>query len=130
MQVTMENKKKQWIYIAIIVIAFAATGWLILKNRSGSSQLTDAADVTQNTAQMDEIQSLLPMGPDFDTSVFTNEKYLELNDYTDLKVDPSELGAANPFVFSEEELAEVQTIREQQAQALLEKQNQEQTLEP
>lgn len=110
MQITMENKKKQMVYIAIIVVSFGVTAWLVFGSLFGGGE--DTADLVtqhlspssgdsvsgQSPAVGTPSSATLPYGTSFDFSIFSDERFLELVGQPKLQVSPSELGKNNAFI--------------------------------
>jgi len=99
MQVLMENKKKQWMYVGIIVISLGVAGWLLFGNRIISTDeiVIQHGDIFGSGGQSLETQNLLPYGTEFDVSITSDPRFLELVPAARLQVEDSELGKANPF---------------------------------
>jgi hypothetical protein len=97
MKLAMDNKKKQYIYIAIIVACFGGTIWVwfgggISFGGSGESNISLSAPTSGSD------NAILPYGTKFDTSILSDRRFKDLKDSDKLIITPEELGRPNPFL--------------------------------
>ena len=99
MQVAMKNKKKQAIYIAIIVISLGVSGWLVYGSLDiGGGGLDVLQDNDLDADSLSAGNTTFPYGTSLDFSIFSDAKFLELTEQPRLNVTEQELGKINAFV--------------------------------
>lgn len=106
MKILMENKKKQLIYIGIMVVSLGVIAWLWLGSGSSSgppavgnvlTALTAGSSGNGSLQSLDAITTL-PYGKTFKTEVFSDPRFKELVAPPRLDVKKEELGRENPFL--------------------------------
>lgn len=94
MKLVVEDKKKLWIYVAIIVLSVGGMIWVWF----GAGMFGPAAPAT--TVPMAGITASkgdLPYGSSINLQLFSDARFKSLNAPVELKVTPEELGKDNPF---------------------------------
>ena len=96
MKIMVEDKKKQIIYIVIIVLSLGGTAWVWLGGGFfGGSDLV-ILPPTGFSSRADS--QILPFGTKLDTTIFSDPRFKELKDIEPLTVSKEELGRLNPFI--------------------------------
>jgi hypothetical protein len=95
MKFMVEDKKKQIIYIVIIVLCLGGAGWVWFGGSfGGSEELLPPA--LGGTSRPDS--QILPFGSKLDITIFSDPRYKELKDMESLVITKEELGRSNPFL--------------------------------
>ena len=92
----MKDKKKQGIYIAIIVISLGVAGWLLYGSLGGS--IIDDSILSHELISSENLTGTFPYGTSLDFSIFSDDLFLELTEQPRLNVTEQELGKINAFV--------------------------------
>lgn len=98
MKFSVENKKKQMAYIAIILISLAFTGWMWLGRGQKTTQVISSPDNMPVTPASGISKGVLPFGTEFKVDIFSNPKYQVLVPNQKLEISASEIGRNNPFL--------------------------------
>jgi hypothetical protein len=107
MKLMVEDKKKQIIYIVVIVLCLGGTAWVWFGggfSTGGSADVSSTAAVPNlaggaaPASLVGSDKSVLPFGTKFDLSLFSDARFKELKDTESLRVAPEELGRYNPFI--------------------------------
>ncbi|HLC44885.1 MAG: hypothetical protein A2722_04190 [Candidatus Doudnabacteria bacterium RIFCSPHIGHO2_01_FULL_50_11] len=107
MRLTVDNKRKQWIYLALIIASIGGMLWLWLGSGSPSVDTGAIQQALNATPAPDlPISSTLPLGSNFDLNVLRNQKYLELTPSKKLELNPDEIGRSNPFVPPDQDISQ------------------------
>src|SRR3989338_9726736 len=108
MQIFMQNKRKQIIYLIIFFVAVGASIWIWYGGKdspvvvpeseiitaSQGGGLSDAGETSDETLKTSEY---LPYGTEFETDIYSKSEFLQLRPTAELIVTPDELGLENPF---------------------------------
>lgn len=104
MKFFMENKKKQGMYLGVIILSLGFMVWIWTGGRSkvpsvdpvdiSNAMLGSGTTPSANTAA----GSLLPYGTEFDTGLLSDPAFLRLKSKPKLQVFSEDLGVDNPFL--------------------------------
>lgn len=103
MKILMENKKKQLIYLGVMVVSVGVTIWMWTGGKASSPPVDSALmmKAMQGAVPGDGgsgvSRGLLPNGTGFNTKILTEPSFKELVPGKPLDVKKEELGRDNPF---------------------------------
>lgn len=104
MKILMKNRKKQAIYVAVLLACWGVLGWIWIPKFTekpvvvDSSVVSNALNVNGPAAATAGAGSLLPFGEKFNTAVLKDARFQALIAPKILTLDPAELGRGNPFL--------------------------------
>lgn len=93
----MENKKKQFIYIGVVIVCLGAIAWIWFGGGAGRATPPPVPAILNPLVSMSDSSDALPYGTDFDLKLFEDERFSRLVPFRPLLVAPEELGRSNPF---------------------------------
>lgn len=98
------STKKLKIYVAIMILMFGSTGFLLYANwQSLTTAAVPAGEITANQPSVDPLKTEQPLGVSeirnkkFDTAIFSSEKFKNLKENVLTPQENSALGKRDPF---------------------------------